>query len=250
MTVEISLENLIRVHKLAALGKLMAGLIHNLNGPLQNIGIDLEMMTHLLMEKTSEDKNPEAIFGPRLRRMEGEFDAINQLIRTASMKANMEHNAYEYRNLNDLLDQEFSFLKANLYFKHNVRKNFNIENDLPAITRFAEGVPLGLIWFVQALVEELEREKIPDLSITARSEDKIVEVLFTVEGTNLPESFSRAIEWEISPAQVIKIEDRDVGTTLAVALLKQAGASIDVKTASSRNQIHLSLPLIERDGFS
>lgn len=245
MTVEMSLEHLIRVYKMAALGKLMTGLIHNLNGPLQNIGIDIEMMTHLLMEETLGDKNPEDIFAPRLRRMEGEFDAINHLIRTASMKANMEHDSHGYRNLNDLLDQEFSFLKANLYFKHNVRKNFDFNDDLPGITRFAEGLPLGLIWFVQALVEELEREKISDLSITARSKGNLVELLFILEGANLSGSFSRAIEAEVSPARVINIEDCDVGLTLAVALLKRAGASIDVEAASSRNQIYLSLPLIE-----
>lgn len=249
MTVEISLENLIRVHKLAALGKLMAGLIHNLNGPLQNIGIDIEMMTHILMEKTSEDKDPEDIFGPRLRRMEGEFDAVNQLIRTVSMKANMEHDSYGYRNLNDFLDEEFSFLKANLYFKHNVRKEFDLEDDLPAITRFGEGVPLGLTWFIQALVEELEREKITNLSMTARSNEKIVELIFDVEAADLPESFSRAVDLEVSPTRAIRIEDRDVGMTLAVALLKQAGASIVVKAPSSRKQIHLSLPLIGGEGF-
>ncbi len=247
MTVEISLENLIRIYKMAALGKLMSGLIHNLNGPLQNIGIDIEMMAHLMM--TSEEKDTEEIFGPRLRRIEGEFDAINQLIRTTSMKANMESASNEYRKLNDLLDQEFSFLKANLYFKHNVRKNFDLEDDLPAVTRFAEDMPLALSWFVQTLVEELEREKIPALSVTTRSGHDIVELRFMVEGSDLSESFRRAIEADRSHARVIRVDDRDIGVILSATLLQQAGAAIEIKNAPSKNLVILRLPVIKKDAL-
>ena len=244
MKVEVSLESLIRVYKLATLGKLVAGLVHNLNGPLQNISIDIEMMAHLLMNEGTRDKDLEDIFSPRLKRMEGEFDAINHLIRTASMKASTEEDFREHQNFNDLLDEAFSFLKANLYFKHNVQKDFDFQVDLPSIARFPEMVPLALSWFVQALVEELEREKIRGLGVTARSTDSRVEMSFVIQGGNLTESFFRGLEVEISPTQPIRVENHDLGVALAVLLLKKAGVAIEAKTTPSQDLIYLGIPLV------
>ncbi len=244
LTVEVSLESLIRVYKLATLGKLMAGLVHNLNGPLQNIGIDIEMMDHLLMNRDTRDKDVEDIFAPRLKRMEGEFDAINLLIRTTSMKASTEEDSGEHRNLNDLLDQEFSFLEANLYFKHNIQKDFDFQDDLPSITKFHEVVPQALSWFVQALVEELESEKIHKLRVMVRAKDSSVELSFVMEGGNLTESFLGGLEVETSPTQPIRIENRDVGVTLAMFLMKKVGAEIELEIAPPQTLIHLSIPLV------
>ena len=41
MKIEISLKEMMEILKMASLGKLMSGLIHNLNSPLQNIGMDI-----------------------------------------------------------------------------------------------------------------------------------------------------------------------------------------------------------------
>jgi C4-dicarboxylate-specific signal transduction histidine kinase len=48
---EISFKNLIELYKLASLGKVTGGLIHNINGPLQNIGLDLEMTQYMLKKE-------------------------------------------------------------------------------------------------------------------------------------------------------------------------------------------------------
>ena len=48
MVIEISLNGLIRLCRFASLGKVIEGLLHNINGPLQNLGMDIEMMNNSL----------------------------------------------------------------------------------------------------------------------------------------------------------------------------------------------------------
>ena len=76
MFVEISLDSLCRLYGSAALGKLMGGLVHNLNGPLQNLGMDLEMMIYSLADTDPSRDSPSKGLGTRLKRMETELDAI------------------------------------------------------------------------------------------------------------------------------------------------------------------------------
>ena len=70
---EIPINDFIRLFQLAFLGKLIGGLVHNLNGPLQNLGLDMEMAKHFLKGKSSFDNETLIEFHTRLKRMEEEY---------------------------------------------------------------------------------------------------------------------------------------------------------------------------------
>ena len=163
MLFEISLNDLIGLVRMASLGKLMNGLVHNLNGPLQNLGMDMEMMLHSLTGKGLSHDDLVKNMAIRLNRMEGEFEHINHLIKTTSLRADPEDDYQGYANLNEFLEEELSFLEANLYFKHHVRKEIHLEEDLASLTNFPKGVAMSLSWFLHALTEELEKEKLENL---------------------------------------------------------------------------------------
>ena len=83
MLVEIPLNDLTKIYKLATLGKVIGGLIHNLNGPLQNLGLDIEMTNHLLNNKLPLDNDGINNILNRLKRMGEEFEKIDQLIKAS-----------------------------------------------------------------------------------------------------------------------------------------------------------------------
>jgi hypothetical protein len=68
--IRLSLDDLKKLYKLASIGKLVGGLIHNLNGPLQNLGLDIEMAGLFLKDKSKWDQNSIQILITRLKRME------------------------------------------------------------------------------------------------------------------------------------------------------------------------------------
>jgi signal transduction histidine kinase len=160
MGLDVSLEQLAALYQVGALGKLINGLIHNLNGPLQNLSMDLEMMEHSVRTARGLPADLAESLLRRLKRMGGEFDHISGLIRAASMRAGAAGST-EQGDLRTFLEQELSFLNTNLYFKHNVQKEVLLEEGLPPLVRFPAELGLALGWFLQSLVEEIEREKVP-----------------------------------------------------------------------------------------
>mgnify|MGYP005624630261 CR=1 FL=1 len=243
MIVEMSLEDLKSLNRLAVLGRLMAGLIHNVNGPLQTIGIDLELMALQSMQDGPSNIELAKKIGPRLQRMEGEFDAINQLIRTTSVRASTNEEYNHYRTLNDFIEDEFSFLKANLYFKHVVRKDYDFSSELPSFSAFSGDIPLGLRWFFHALVDELERRKIPEIRVRTLAGDPKIHLLCSAKGGDLSEPFLKGLSLELSASQTIRIEKSDLAVTVAVVLLQQAGVLFSTDTGAGKTLIHLQIPV-------
>jgi len=247
---EISLNDLIGLVRMASLGKLMNGLVHNLNGPLQNLGMDMEMMLHSLTGKghslTGKGLSHDDLaknMAIRLNRMEGEFEHINQLIKTTSLKADPEDDYQGYANLNEFLEEELSFLEANLYFKHHVRKEIHLEDDLAVLTNFPKGVAMSLSWFLHALTEELEKEKLENLILSAGSCDSGIEIILTIEGRNLSGKFMELLDQDISSSKPLKIENDNVITILALEVLKSEGVSVATQVEPSKSDIILVIPM-------
>ena len=80
--IKLSVKALMDLFKLASLGKQIGGLIHNINGPLQNLGLDIEMMNYSLKGEVGIDEAVVENLHIRLKRMEEEFERVNRIIRT------------------------------------------------------------------------------------------------------------------------------------------------------------------------
>jgi len=242
--VEISLNDLTRLYRLASLGKVIDGLVHNLNGPLQNLGMDMEMMNNFLMGKNQLHDGLAKDVGIRLKRMEEEFERIRRLIKTTSMRATLDDDYQECINLNDFLQQELSFLKANLYFKHNVHTELELEDGLPSLSILPRGVPLYLSWFIHSLIEEMERQKIRDLILKAGSGHSGLEIILTTKGENLSEKFMELLDMDSSSSELLKIENDEMGMILALEGLKSRGVSMRSQFEPSSSIIILTIPLV------
>jgi signal transduction histidine kinase len=142
---ERSLAELVRYYRHSAAGRRCHGLIHNLNAPLQVLSFQVE----LLMQKAGEEENMLADLSPlspqsllslvvqrqhRLQQMRQEIDNIHALIRRLthqSLHEDMEDR--QYVDLNRLYQDELALYEDNLFFKHQIKKVFAFETELPQI---------------------------------------------------------------------------------------------------------------------
>ncbi len=226
MIVETSLKDLVKLYEFAAIGKVINGLLHNLNGPLQNLGMYIELMNHsrFVSENATSDETHQ--LDDRLERMEEEVDHINDLIKTTFMRANPHEDRHECMDLGEFLKRELSFLDSNLYFKHHVRTEIHFEKGLPAVNLLPEGSLQGLSWLMQSLVEELERQQVKQLRLGARRKDPCYLVTFTVSDGTLSQRFVDILNLEISDSQLLRIEHEDYGAVLSLAVLKSNQVSV------------------------
>ena len=242
MLVEIPLDNLIILYRMASLGKLINGLVHNLNGPLQALSMDLEMAEYSLINKRGMDDNLAKNTGMRLKRMEEELENIKNSIKTTSIKANLDDDYQAQMTLSHFLQQELSFLKANLYFKNNVHTELQLEDDLPLTGNLPEEVPLALSLFLQIFIEEMERQEIKNLALKACSGDSGLEITFTTGGKNLSEEFIKLLSLKIPSSQPLRVETNNMATILILALFKLGGASVATHIEPPRSSINIKIP--------
>jgi len=244
MVIEISLNDLISLCRLATLGKVIDGLLHNINGPLQNLGMDIEMMNNSLADKKPLHDSLAKEIDIRLKRMEEEFERIRHLTKIASMRASIEDDYQECMNLHDFLHHELSFLEANLYFKHNVHTELQLEDGLPQLNILPRGVPLSLSWFIHSFIEEMERQGISDMILKARYGHSGLELTLATKGGDLSEKFIKLLNTENSSFEPLRIENVEVEMILALEGLKSCGVSMRGQFEPSNSIVMLTIPLV------
>ncbi|WP_456432697.1 hypothetical protein [Thermosulfuriphilus sp.] len=124
----------------ALMGQLIQGFIHNLSGPLQILGMQLEFLGLLRQQKNqllqrllsqtsldpqSTEKLKKILEGEqeRLANVVDQIERINQLLSAFSLKTNLDRTFIE---LNDFVREEITFWEANLFFKHEVKKDLRL----------------------------------------------------------------------------------------------------------------------------
>lgn len=193
MKIEISLKEMIEILKMASMGKLMNGLIHNLNSPLQNIGMDIELAAMYLKATKQEVKEITEKLNSRIARMESEFERINQILKWGTINIQMDEYNLKSMTLNLFLQQVMKMLEANLYFKHNVKKEMNLIPDLSKLEKRSEDFWFALIWFMQSMIDHIEKKEIKELMIRTDKDGKDQELIFQIKEGQLSDGFLKSL---------------------------------------------------------
>ncbi|RJR34750.1 MAG: hypothetical protein C4576_25975 [Desulfobacteraceae bacterium] len=242
MHIEIPLERFVDFYKLVTLGKLIQGLVHNLNGPLQNLGMDMEMMEHSLKHEPKMPRELSDSFLGRLERMEREFDHVSRLIKSAAMRIDPEGDFLEYGTLKSFLEQEISFLHANLYFKHNIEKDIQLPADLPRLNLISRELLLSLSWLVQSFIEPMEAGEAKIFVMKGRTLSSAVEISLAAEGATIEKFYADTVVEETVPSMPLKIHSA-LELSLLSALLRLYGGYALLKREPRRVEMTLQIPL-------
>ncbi|MBN2062670.1 MAG: hypothetical protein JW882_19875 [Deltaproteobacteria bacterium] len=241
---KISDDLLIRLIKQASLGKLIGGLIHNINGLMQNLGLNIEMANLLINNPNSGPNDIIEDIKKRLTRMEEEFSRIDHLIRAVSVKADPRTDYSKSLNLNNFLEQELEFLNSNLYFKHNVQKDLRFEPDPPCAADLPENSFLALGWFLHAMIEELETREAKLLSIKTYTQDLKSEIILSTEKGGLSGEFLDQVHFCSSDQESSETNDKGITLNPALKIFEKEGISIRHGAESDRASIRMTIPLI------
>lgn len=242
--IKLSLDDLNKLYRLASIGKLVGGLIHNLNGPLQNMGLDIEMANLSLKDKSKWDQNTIQTIISRIGRMEEEHDKINALIRATLEKTEGRNAAgnISLSSINGFIREELAYLDANLYFKHNIQKEVIDINGSYSASDLPKDSLEALGWFLQCLAEELERQKVGGLTIKILSENSKLKIFFSTKGGVLSEDFIRKLKNNLSPVEATKPDDIDIGIFLAIIIFKTNGIRFEFDTEAPFSHLVINFP--------
>ncbi len=215
---------LTRESKLAEFGMLVAGIAHNLNGPLTGIlGIcDLLKLKDLATREIEQVRKQALIMR----------DLIANLMHKSRNERETEPRELDVR---DIIETELRFLEGNLFFKHNIETKLLIADELPTIF----GVYIDLSQVIGNLLRNAidamhdTPKKVLTVKAYVRERQLVLEVADTGMGMT-EEVKARIFEpfFTTKPKKQDAPEGTPVGTGLGLSssrgILSRYGAALEV----------------------
>jgi C4-dicarboxylate-specific signal transduction histidine kinase len=233
-------EQLVQAGKLATLGELTTGVAHELNNPLNNIGLFVgNVLDHLVAGELDE---------PRLRRdLEKVVEQVQKAteiithLRTFGRAAPV---ALERVRVQDVIERSLSLLQEQLRLRQ-IRLDLELCRDDPVVLGNAiqlEQVFINLLTNARDAVEAVERREI---AIKCELAGDFVRIAFRDTGPGIPEGLEQRI---FDPFFTTKEVGSGTGLGLSIAygIVKEHGGTIYVETPSREGGCFLvELPLAE-----
>lgn len=161
---------------LAAVGQLVNGIVHNLNGPLTTIlgRAELLHMRHLDIKGLDE--------------LSARANAMREMIHTMIRRDILGRDRdKQLIDLNELLLLELRFLEADLAFKHEIEKVYRFAESLPRVVGVYGELSQSFVGIVQNAIDAMEHSEEKVLTVATRADERFVYVEIADTGCGIPE---------------------------------------------------------------
>jgi signal transduction histidine kinase len=242
------------------MGGFTQGLIHNINGPMQNMSMLTELIlagqdraNQFVLAHCSNDLDPWKPIHEkqkqRLQQLSGQITALTEMLRDFMQLSELERSASEV-NLNDVVTRLLKALRADLFFKHQVELELRLARDLPLIRILASHLITSLVHLFQnamlAMRESLEKR----LIIETRREGNAIWLTFRDSGCGFsPDQQAYLLDPFYSgwPAEILKSsrQERHLGLGLFAVryLLGSHGVRVSLEREKRETVATLEFPI-------
>lgn len=225
--VRIRTEQLIDAEKMAAIGRYAAGIVHNLNSPLQAI---------LGISQILGQKYPDSFEIELLNDGAVEMKRIIRSILNATHKENRYED--EALNLNKIVEAQIELYKVDMFFKHDVRLQTEL-NPLPLYYGNYVHFSQSIGNLIKNAIEAMHETRDPMLKIKTINRNGEIHIQITDNGHGIPEgSLVRIFDPFYTTKPLSDCEGRPTGTGLGLASTKEMiesyGGSIEVRSGKRK----------------
>ena len=212
---------LIQSEKMASLGKLAAGVAHEINNPLSGVLIYANLVLEELDEKSPLSEDMERIIAETTR--------CKTIVRELLDFARQDDTICESADINTIIEEGIHLLRNQAVF-HNVEIDLDLQPDLPSV--FASGVRLNQVVLNLTLNAAEAMDGNGTLSIATCFIESTGKVRITVSdtGPGIPEPLQSKI---FDPFFTTKEVGKGTGLGLSVSyrILKDCNGTIELKSS-------------------
>jgi len=223
---------LIQSEKLASMGKMAAGIAHEINNPLTSILIN----THLLLEKMEKSR----AFHENLELIADETSRCTNIVRGLLEFSRQSPPQKTYSNINDIINRTLELLENQASFQ-NIRITRKLNQNLPQIMIDKDKIK-QVFWNLMLNASEA----MPDsgtLTIISQfsSDKKYIEIEFIDTGAGIPkESTSKLFD----PFFTTKSGGTGLGLAVSYGIVEQHKGKIEIKSEPGKGSVFtVSLPV-------
>ena len=230
--------HLIQSEKLASLGKLAAGIAHEINNPLGGILI----YSHLLLEDTSK----KSAHYENLKKIVKETSRCKDIVKGLLEFARPKEPEMSWINLNDIVDRSLAIVEGQALFQ-NIKINKKYASALPKIV--ADGSQLQQV-FMNIIInaaEAMDGKGILSLSTSLDSDGTYIEAKITDTGHGIKEEDKiRLFEPFFSTKEVGK--GTGLGLAISYSIIQKHLGTIEVESQEGKgSSFTVKLPVM-REG--
>jgi signal transduction histidine kinase len=228
---------LVRREKLSALGRLAAGVAHDVRNPLHSIGLTLQNLSEIARPARAEDREE---FERSLAIIRGEIRRLDDLVGSFLRFARSERRERAPADLGEML-HEIARLVHKEAERRGVTVEVRVEDGVPAAVVDAEALRSAVLNLVLNSLEAMPDGGSLALALSRQAGDLVVEVADT--GRGIPEEDrERVFEFAYTT--------REAGTGLGLAMVhhsvvEEHGGRVELDSrAGEGTRVRLALPLV------
>jgi two-component system NtrC family sensor kinase len=228
--------HLIQSEKLASLGKLAAGIAHEINNPLGGILI----YSNLLLEDTDKN-NPHY---ENLRKIVKETSRCKDIVKGLLEFARPKEPMTSLIGVNEILESSLAIMeKQALFLNINIKKSY--ESNIPKITADSAQLQQVFMNIILNAAEAMAGEGTLTLSTSLNPDNKCIEVKFSDTGQGIKEEDKKRL---FEPFFTTKEVGKGTGLGLAISysIIQKHHGTIEVKSQVGKGSTFtVKLPVIE-----
>jgi signal transduction histidine kinase len=238
--VSLRTEQLLLAEKLAAIGRYSAGIVHNLNTPLQVIMGSAELLA------IKHPDNPNIM---RLRKAAAQMKKIiSTIISTGYREGGTDYTEVD---LNEVIRDQIELLKSNTFFKHKIRTEM-ILSSLPAYRGIYAHFSQSFGNLIKNAADAMYSSEQKFLSITTSVKDGIILIRISDTGHGISkERMAKIFNPFFTTKPLTASDERPTGTGLGLASAKEMieayGGEISVESQLGKGSVFtVILPIMNR----
>ncbi len=212
--VDIRTQQLVDAEKMATIGRLTAGIVHNLNTPLQGI-LGYAQLLELEYPENKEIK--------KLTRAANNMKQIIRTILNTSHRSST--NEYANVNINEVLENQIELQKANPFFKQHVLTKTHLE-PIPPYHGLYVHFSQSLGNLINNAVEALYDSEVKELTISTGLEKSSIVIKIADTGPGISrKNLDKIFNPFFTTKPLTADDDRPTGTGLGLASCREMIAS-------------------------
>jgi signal transduction histidine kinase len=234
------------------LEELLPGVLHNFANPLNGIMGRSKLLQRRLADRIrqldetypgfatefGEDKITRDI-NSIAAEAERFFDIFRDLAGKISTLASPEP---ERINVSRMIEAEIRFADFYLDFKHDIKKNLLLDENLPEITGNAADYSLCMSAFINSARERMKTCPEKELSISTSHDATNVYMMIRDNGVAISEGCKRIAGETDTASDIDGILDTEQGICHALNLLKQYSVRVCIDSENGLNTISITIP--------
>ena len=208
--VELRTAQLIEAEKLSALGRYAAGIVHNLNNPLQLLMGHAELF---MMEYPDN---------PYIRSLLKAAQSMKEMIATILTNYSMASNTIKIEiDFNEMLADLVEIMKADQFFKHNVDKILDLK-PLPIFMGVYSHFDQIFGNLLKNAVEAMHDSDIRELTVATSSSKEMIHICIADTGQGIKsEDINKIFDPFYTTKPLIANDGKPIGTGLGLASTKE-----------------------------